>query len=235
MALIKWYEVATSGDCLEDDTTWNDMITYIQHSACTDFTIYDTCPDTTQAFRFTTSGDFSILYGHEDAGKDMAIYANDSDTYPRIFLFGDSNIHIDSGDDIIFKTEGTEMARMSYAANVTTIEGGGVVGDDLLLKCNSTNTYPKIVLQGATDALYYTSNGFGHNFYEGGSIFLSLYYDGTNDVVEGKKDNNDLYLKPAGTGVVKFGTYNAKGAEAFDGFIPIKDAAGNNRKLMTCA
>ena len=44
----------------------------------------------------------------------------------------------------------------------------------------------------------------------------------------------DLKLAPA-TGVVRFGTYSAKGAEAFAGYITIKDEAGNSRKVMVCA
>jgi hypothetical protein len=36
-------------------------------------------------------------------------------------------------------------------------------------------------------------------------------------------------------GSMEFGTYAAKGAEVFDGFITIKDKLGNVRKLMTCA
>jgi hypothetical protein len=36
-------------------------------------------------------------------------------------------------------------------------------------------------------------------------------------------------------GSMEFGTYSAKGAEAFDGYITIKDKLGNVRKLMTCA
>jgi hypothetical protein len=44
----------------------------------------------------------------------------------------------------------------------------------------------------------------------------------------------DLLLSSAG-GSVCFGTYSAKGAEAFAGYITIKDAAGNSRKVMVCA
>ena len=45
----------------------------------------------------------------------------------------------------------------------------------------------------------------------------------------------DLLLSPAGGAVVSFGTYSAKAAEAFAGYITIKDAAGNSRKVMICA
>lgn len=48
-------------------------------------------------------------------------------------------------------------------------------------------------------------------------------------------DNLDVVLTPAGTGVVKFGSYTALGAEALAGYITIKDAAGNTRKLAVIA
>lgn len=255
---------------------------YVQHSACTDFIIHSTCTSTGQAFRFTISGDFSQIYGHKDAGKDLMITANDSDVRPRITLFGDSNIHLDTANSIIFRDTGTsflqlyedgtddviegltagndlkivgvegihnyfkageefklfdgavEALRVTYAAATTTIAGSNIALDDLRLEANSINTYPHIVLTGSDNILYRTNTGRAHIFYEGASSFLSLYEDGTDDVIEGKTTNNDLYLLPDGTGVVKFGAYNAKGAETFDGFIPIKDAAGNDRKLMTC-
>lgn len=37
------------------------------------------------------------------------------------------------------------------------------------------------------------------------------------------------------TGTIQFGTHSAKGAEAFSGFIIVKDAAGNDRKVMVCS
>lgn len=47
-------------------------------------------------------------------------------------------------------------------------------------------------------------------------------------------DNLDIALTPAGTGNVKFGTYGAEVA-AVAGYITIKDAAGNLRKLAVIA
>lgn len=44
-------------------------------------------------------------------------------------------------------------------------------------------------------------------------------------------DNIDLTLTPAGTGVVQFGTHSALAAETVTGYITIKDAAGNSRKI----
>ncbi len=49
------------------------------------------------------------------------------------------------------------------------------------------------------------------------------------------KGNGDIKLIPGGTGTVHFGTYAAKAAEAFAGYISIKDAGGTLRKVMVCA
>ena len=50
-------------------------------------------------------------------------------------------------------------------------------------------------------------------------------------------DPRNINLKGGalGSGVVRFGTHSAKGAEAFSGFITIKDAGGTSRKVMVCA
>jgi hypothetical protein len=49
--------------------------------------------------------------------------------------------------------------------------------------------------------------------------------------VEGTDSNIDLSLTPKGTGVLKYGTHSAIGAETVTGYITIKDSAGNTRKL----
>lgn len=51
----------------------------------------------------------------------------------------------------------------------------------------------------------------------------------------GSDANIDLQLTPKGTGNVRFGTYSSTGDVACNGYITIKDAAGNTRKLMTTA
>ena len=234
MALKTWDDIPfAANDCVKDHNEWNDMVDYIRHSACTVFTIYETCPGTGQAFRFTQAGTFSQMYGGDNSGDDLMITANDSNIYPRVVLFGDSSIKLQTKTDVFFTQQATQMAKMSYAANVTIFEGGSVGGDDFIFKCNSANALPKLELQGAGSILLNTTNAANIYFQENNSSFLKFYENATDDVIEGVTVGNDLYLKPVG--VVKFGTYAAKDAEAFDGFITIKDAAGNNRKLMTCA
>lgn len=47
--------------------------------------------------------------------------------------------------------------------------------------------------------------------------------------------NIDLALTPKGTGRVRFGTFSALAAEVVTGYITVKDAAGNSRKLAVIA
>lgn len=108
MALLNWYETMGAADCFSGHTTWNDMVNYIQHSACTDFIIHSTCTDTGQAFRFTRNSPYSKIYGSDIAGDDLMISANDVNMRSRIILLGDSDIWLDSGDDVYFKEDGIE-------------------------------------------------------------------------------------------------------------------------------
>jgi hypothetical protein len=52
---------------------------------------------------------------------------------------------------------------------------------------------------------------------------------------EGTDTDIDLKLTPKGAGTVKFGTHTGSGDAAVNGYITIKDAAGNTRKLATIA
>jgi hypothetical protein len=211
------------GDCIRDEDEWNDMIDYIRHSSCTDFTIYSTCPLTGQAFRFTQDDTDSQMFGGDDTGDDLHIWGNDNATSVGIALLNTGEFQIWDGAD--------EMLRVTYAANVTTIGGGAFASDDLVLKSNSVNVYPRITLEGALNIEYQCANGFAHNFYEDGGHFLSLYDDGTDDVIEGKTVGNDLYLKPVG--LLKWGTEQTNAGSDRGELIPMKTAAGVTVYLKT--
>lgn len=63
----------------------------------------------------------------------------------------------------------------------------------------------------------------------GGTAYVTLGVD-----ADSTDTNVDLRLLTKGTGVLRFGTY-ATGTGAATGYITIKDAAGNARKLATIA
>jgi len=183
-------------------------------------------------------------------GQDIELYFDGTDF----------NIKSDSGDielnsykDIIFYEQGTQMGKLSYNANVTTLEGGGVSEDNLILKANSTDATSYIDIRGNKGIVYATTNY--HNFYIEGTRYARIYDSGDDAVIEGPVNSGDnLILKANSTdadskieieglgdifldanGAVKFGTYAAITTETLAGYITIKDAAGNSRKLAVVA
>ncbi len=121
----------------------------------------------------------------------------------------------------------------------------GVSGAVDLVASGSSNPVYRICSGAATSDIRFLHGGTGGPF----SLVLSgvasavNYLAITNSATgggvtigaAGTDTNINIALTPKGTGTLKFGTYTAKGAEAFDGFITITDAGGNARKLMTCA
>jgi len=97
------------------------------------------------------------------------------------------------------------------------------------------NTESIYIYHGGTDAFYWTTTG-GHLFLGGHALYV---YDSTNaDFVKWEHDGTDaigtvnagdLYLNIAGN--LKFGTHAAVTTETLSGYITVKDAAGNTRKL----
>ena len=361
MANIKWCETADDSSCVLP-AEWNLMTEYIKHSAVTDFTIYGTeneCVDTDQIFRFTSSGDYAQIFGMSAAGKDLMISANDGEFRSRITLLGGGNIHLDSGNDVIFKENGIEKFkfydgksidfsadRAIHIDNDETYVGHGA-GDNMGIGINNTlighdagnsttmgnsNTCigfeaNKNNIIGTSNAIlgyqaglahlsYYNTyignecsvhnNGtlnsfFGHRAgwnmttasynvlfgcnagrdgaagctratcigYEAGrnnvisnrlyintsdssfpliygefdndvvkfgnnndAFFLKFSHDANDSIVETPTNNRSIFLKPHGTGFVKFGAYVATPAADSTGYIIIEDAAGNQRKVM---
>jgi len=172
------------------------------------------------------AGTLKILTGDRGLFKAKKKLNKFNDNEKLIFGTGDDyEIYFNSANFLINYTGST----------LTTICLGDTSGDDGCIRANKVNAYPQITLYGGADIYYSCNNGFKHIFRESAVIFLSLYEDGTDDIIEGGTTNNDLYLKPDGSGVVKFGSYSGKGAEVFAGFITIKDSGGNSRKVMVCA
>ena len=126
------------------------MVDYIKHSSCTDFTIYSTCTSTGQAFKFTQQGTESIMYGGTNTGEDLKIQANDADTYPYIKMEGDSHIKLYSSDDIYFYDDAEQAFRFYLSGCTSYITGSDDAGDDLVLKANSTDSCPSVVLLGGS-------------------------------------------------------------------------------------
>lgn len=73
------------------------------------------------------------------------------------------------------------------------------------------------------------------NSVNGISVFSDVSGAAPKIQATGSDANIDLFFVPKGTGLVRYGTYTGTGDVACNGYIEIKDAAGNVRKLMTTA
>ena len=212
-----------------------------------------------------------VCIGHkagENNATDDRLYINNSDSaYPLIYGEFENDIikFGDNDSDFFFK--------FSVSGATSTIEAGGVAGDDFVIKANQSNDYPYIKLFGGAEIRSLVTDTYMWRFYKNDSEYIRLYEGGgetiilglvndyirlqapttirfwaTNtsgifDMVDGGgraelksyQTNDNIYLNPNGSGLVQFGTYAAKGAEAFAGYITIDDAGGTPRKLMVCA
>lgn len=119
---------------------------------------------------------------------------------------------------------------------------GGTFGSGPLLVAAGTPTdiSPKIAAKGIGSIVF--QNNVSQNLLKVGGVadsvnWLSISAAVTGDspsiyIDDGSSDENvDLALYPKGTGVVKFGTYTATPITN-KGYITIRDAAGNTRRLM---
>lgn len=196
MANKDWYETFVEGDCVRDYVTWNDMAIYIQHSACTDFTIYGLCTDTGQAFRFSQANTESYMYGGADGGDDLIIFANDTDSYPSLTMLGDGNVIIDVTDEkyVLFREGNREYFRFDSGANLSILQGGTVAGDDLTVKANNADTYPFIDLLGGAEIELEVANEEEIIFKEGGSQFFSFERAGASSIFYGGTSTSDDLL-----------------------------------------
>lgn len=147
MANKDWWEDFSPADCLKTGS-WEDMADYIQHSACTDFTIYSECTIGGQAFRFTNNGALSTLVGGADTGDALKIIASDTDTYPFIRLEGDDYIELKTTNDIYFYEQAEQMFKFSLDGSTSIICGSDDAGDNLEIFANNLENCALIKLYG---------------------------------------------------------------------------------------
>jgi hypothetical protein len=153
------------------------------------------------------------------------------------FYFGtDNDVNVYWNGTYLCMDGASAELRISFGTPAgTRIYGGITTGDDLLIYPNTVDgvTYLRMdgngdfMISHASDKLLKISDGAGN--------YLSFNDDATDMIMTSVMDTKNLFLKTTGTGVVKFGVYDATPALASAGFIPILDAAGNVRKLMVQA
>jgi len=177
MANKDWWDTFNPDDCLKIGS-WEDMANYIQHSACTDFTIYSECTIGGQAFRFTNNGALSMLIGGADSGDDLGIYANDTNLCASIKLFGDG--------DIVSKIKWNSTFEVSTCSDeellVISPTAFTYKGTNVLISCPTMGDLPFTLYDNCT-----AKTGIGFQFTIAGVL----------STLEGGNDSGDDFLLKA--------------------------------------
>ena len=140
---------------------------------------------------------------------------------------------------------GTEQFRVSHTAsavNYVQVTGAATSGSPVISAQGSDANVNLTLTSKGTFGFSFrnSSNGLVASITHGGSstpnyIGLSATVSGSapSVIAAGSDTNIDLALTPKGTGLLRFGTHTAIGSTTFsiDGYIQIKDSAGNIRKL----
>ena len=158
--------------------------------------------------------------------------------YPRYLKkdsTGNLEMLIPTGGDLEVFDGTTLLYQVRDLAGTTQWRGRTGASTNLYIHANSSDSRASFQLFGAGGCIYDIESGSKWSIKDNGTWMMSLYLSGTNDTIQSRTANNDLYLQTNGTGVVKFGTYAAITTEVNAGFITVKDAAGNTRKLCVVA
>ena len=124
--------------------------------------------------------------------------------------------------------------------DVRKIAGGwsltapGATTDDLSLIANAIDTIASVVIKGNGGVDIIMGGGSALSLY-GSNQFLDINYATPDVNFSGIIADKNLFLNPAGTGKVKFGTFTGSGDVAVNGSISILDSGGSARKLATVA
>jgi hypothetical protein len=239
MTLIDWDDTPSNGDCY-NAATWANMITYIKHSSSCTFTIYDDDASTSQKFKFSYLGDDNTIAGDDTTAKNLILKATSADTYPFTKLFGNTGIsnYLASGSDFKLFDATNEILKINRQAGETYIYGPATASGVLYIIDNSVDAMWSKGMIKMEDGLLLFNHKNGGSFRlwtHGSAEYFNINYASTIPTIETNVGNKDIYLKPNGTGRVRFGIVAATGDVACDGYVEIKDAAGNTVKLMKCA
>lgn len=126
-------------------------------------------------------------------------------------------------------------------------ESGLSLGDSAgfaTLNIAGASTNASLILAGKGTGSVYFRGGDGTDILRGDRVASSVNYVAVTPAVTtgspalsavGSDTNIDLQLQGKGTGLVRFGSHTGGGDTVSNGYITIRDAAGNTRKLMTTA
>lgn len=110
------------------------------------------------------------------------------------------------------------------------------VGAGIQLKSTDVASYPAIDLQDAGSIVLRALTGSGKVYVSlGAGHALAFYVNSGDGCIDSVTADQNIFLKPNGSGLVKFGTKTGTGDTATDGYISILDSAGGAVKLATVA
>jgi hypothetical protein len=158
-------------------------------------------------------------------------YSFGTDTTSGLYLTSSGVVSMAAGGKLImkFNTPGASSNSLEVSANNTpTIRA---VGTNIPLQLAGAGTAGvDMMTAGAANYLWrYSAVGTVVNYFKSTGTASGA----GNITIEavGGDSNIDISLSPLGTGVLRFGTRTAIGAETVTGFITIKDSGGTTRKL----
>jgi hypothetical protein len=135
----------------------------------------------------------------------------------------------DAATTYTFKIAATTKLTITSGTGITTITGGTAAGDDVTIRANASDSYPKISFNGGTTLDLYGTTGI--NVCIGSNNCGQFNLAGSDFQVKSISTNYNIALVPNGTGVVKFGTYTGTPVTC-TGYISIQDSGGTVRRLM---
>lgn len=121
----------------------------------------------------------------------------------------------------------------TFGANLLLTNGSALitVGSDTILTRDAAHVFAQRNAANAQTYRWYHTYTDASNYQRGSLKTAAGYVEVAAETAGTGADDLDVLLTPAGTGAVRFGTHSAIAAETVTGYITIKDAAGNARKV----
>jgi len=167
-----------------------------------------------QANGFLSEDGFKFFNATAD---NPSVYINGYDTGVTAVKY--LRLYVDTDGTARFHSQNGEYMRLGSDTGLSLNSNSD--GDIQMFQFPGTGFNPYLLIWGRDNA-------------DSNNRQMSLRWGGTaNDEGEIATSAGDLFLNP--TGVVKFGTKTGTGDAALDGYVTIKDAAGNTIKLATTA
>lgn len=145
---------------------------------------------------------------------------------------GDLRVDTAGANSVYFNTSGGVQLQIAHTAgSVNYPKLSGTSGTNVVFSVEGTGTNVDASLRGKGTGSVFLGNSQANYARVNGATAgnpTALY-------AEGSDTNIDLLLSGKGTGLVRVGAWTSNADAAVNGYITIKDAAGNTRKLATIA